>query len=383
MDHPRCADSARTSWGRALLVATVAACFATELMFGVRALFEIRTLPERVLEWTLLFVPPELFESILGRFGADAKLYGLYGAVAGMLAVLVVLGTLLLRQARSPGWVIASGPLLYLLAMVGVMPLTGAGPFGSRLATDPWLVNVCYLAIGLTYGTTLLAGWTGRGGPDRAPHPTSTSETPSSATGGRLGAALAGRRALLTSAVATAVAFLLVARRGPDGGGGNDLPMARLDTLRQGADSAADAPFAPRLSSALPGPASDNSTRQAPRGEGGALTGAGREPGTLSDPITPAERFYKVTKNAVSDPMLQPQRWRLVVNGDIRSAVQLDYRTLLQAPSVEVVKTFECISNFTANCELPPYGCELISTAAWRGVRLGDLFGLAGGLKEV
>jgi DMSO/TMAO reductase YedYZ molybdopterin-dependent catalytic subunit len=48
---------------------------------------------------------------------------------------------------------------------------------------------------------------------------------------------------------------------------------------------------------------------------------------------------------------------------------------------VEITKTLECISNFVAKCELAPFGCELISTAHWRGVRLSDLFALAGGLK--
>jgi DMSO/TMAO reductase YedYZ molybdopterin-dependent catalytic subunit len=50
-------------------------------------------------------------------------------------------------------------------------------------------------------------------------------------------------------------------------------------------------------------------------------------------------------------------------------------------PSVEVTKTLECISNFTAGCSLTSFGCDLISTARWKGVRLSDLLDLAGGLK--
>jgi DMSO/TMAO reductase YedYZ molybdopterin-dependent catalytic subunit len=350
-------------------------------MFGVRALFGIRTLPERVLEWTLLFVSPEMLESMLGRFGTQAKVYGLVGAVAGMVAILTVLGTLLLRHTRSPAWIVASGLLLYLAAMAGIMPLTGAGPFAIRLSGDPWLANVCYLAIGLAFGTFLLAArmrWRQPGpATDLVPARTSAS----AATAAKLPSSVAGRRALLGSAIATTVAFALAGWRGQAGGSrGADLPLTRVDALpRRPSDPAGTASGA-NVSSALPGPATDTSTKQAPRGEGGALTGAGREPGALADLISPTERFYKVTKNPVSDPVLQPDRWRLVVDGDVRSPVQLDYRTLLAAPSLEVVKTLECISNFTAQCELPPYGCELISTAAWRGVRLSDLFELAGGL---
>ena len=35
-----------------------------------------------------------------------------------------------------------------------------------------------------------------------------------------------------------------------------------------------------------------------------------------------------------------------------------------------------------AECQLAPFGCDLISTARWRGVRLSDLLELAGGLKS-
>jgi DMSO/TMAO reductase YedYZ molybdopterin-dependent catalytic subunit len=71
----------------------------------------------------------------------------------------------------------------------------------------------------------------------------------------------------------------------------------------------------------------------------------------------------------------------LIVDGDVNSPVQLDYRTLRQLPAIEQVKTLECISNFTAMCELTSFGCDLISTARWKGVRLSDLLELAGGVK--
>jgi DMSO/TMAO reductase YedYZ molybdopterin-dependent catalytic subunit len=111
------------------------------------------------------------------------------------------------------------------------------------------------------------------------------------------------------------------------------------------------------------------------------LTPAGRSPGQLSPLITPSSAFYVVTKNAGGDPQLEPGAWRLIVDGQVNSPVQVDYQTLQQLPAVEVVKTLECISNFTAKCELASFGCDLISTAVWRGARLSDLFDLAGGLR--
>ena len=122
-----------------------------------------------------------------------------------------------------------------------------------------------------------------------------------------------------------------------------------------------------------------SSSKGIARGEDGALTGADREPGTLAVLITPTARFYHVTKNAVADPVIQSEAWRLAIDGDVNAPVQLDYRTLRQLPSIEVTKTLECISNFTAECQLVPFGCDLISTAVWRGVPLKDVLELAGG----
>ena len=71
----------------------------------------------------------------------------------------------------------------------------------------------------------------------------------------------------------------------------------------------------------------------------------------------------------------------MVIDGQVNSPVQLDYSILQQLPAVQVAKTLECISNLTAQCELASFGCGLISTAVWTGVRLADVFDLAGGLK--
>jgi DMSO/TMAO reductase YedYZ molybdopterin-dependent catalytic subunit len=69
------------------------------------------------------------------------------------------------------------------------------------------------------------------------------------------------------------------------------------------------------------------------------------------------------------------------VDGEVGRTIQLDYMSLRNLPTVEVTKTQECISNFVAKCELAPFGCDLISTAHWKGVRLSDLLELAGGLR--
>jgi DMSO/TMAO reductase YedYZ molybdopterin-dependent catalytic subunit len=112
----------------------------------------------------------------------------------------------------------------------------------------------------------------------------------------------------------------------------------------------------------------------------GALAGAQRPPGTLAPYITANDAFYAVTKNASGDPSLDAEQWRLVIDGEVAQPVQLDYRLLRQLPAVDVTKTLECISNMTARCDLATFGCELISNATWKGVRLADIVTLAGGL---
>src|SRR5262249_6010791 len=117
--------------------------------------FQIRTLPERAMEYALRYVPPEQFEAAVTRFGTQAKVYALYGAVVVLALVLLGLGAAALRS-RSPSATWAVGAALWLFAMVVVMPLPGGGLFGSGLPQDALLVNACYLAIALSWLTVLL-----------------------------------------------------------------------------------------------------------------------------------------------------------------------------------------------------------------------------------
>jgi DMSO/TMAO reductase YedYZ molybdopterin-dependent catalytic subunit len=117
------------------------------------------------------------------------------------------------------------------------------------------------------------------------------------------------------------------------------------------------------------------------RDKDGAALPSGRKAGQLADLVTPNNDFYIVTKNAGGDPLLDVDQWRLRIDGEVQRAVEVDYASLRRLPAVEVTKTLECISNFAAKCELAPFGCDLISTARWKGVRVGDVLALAGGPK--
>jgi DMSO/TMAO reductase YedYZ molybdopterin-dependent catalytic subunit len=124
-----------------------------------------------------------------------------------------------------------------------------------------------------------------------------------------------------------------------------------------------------------------SAVRQLARDKDGAVLPGGRQPGQLAEQITTNDAFYIVTKNAGGDPIIHPQDWRLVVDGEVERPFQIDYQTLRKLPPVEVTKTLECISNFTSKPELAPFGSELISTARWKGAKVSDILQLVGGVK--
>jgi DMSO/TMAO reductase YedYZ molybdopterin-dependent catalytic subunit len=148
----------------------------------------------------------------------------------------------------------------------------------------------------------------------------------------------------------------------------------------------ATAPPATPSPAALPKPTAEAVPQPPPpreitREHDGVSAAVPRKPGELSAFVTPNDLFYITTKNSVSDPIVDGAGWRLVLEGEVARPVQLDYRTLRRLPAVELHRTLECISNFVDKPELAPFGNGLISNAVWRGARLGDVLGLAGGLK--
>src|ERR1700687_2901344 len=83
----------------ATIAGGAAAALAAGLaMWLLRSTLQVRSVPERLLEWLLLFVPLDVFESALQRFGFSAKVYSLYVAVAIMLGLLTWLGAIALRR---------------------------------------------------------------------------------------------------------------------------------------------------------------------------------------------------------------------------------------------------------------------------------------------
>jgi DMSO/TMAO reductase YedYZ molybdopterin-dependent catalytic subunit len=375
-------EHAMRGWLGSFVIACLASGAAMLLQTLLRSTWQVRSLPERVEEWLLLFVPLDVFELGLARFGADAKELALAGTFVGMAALLVVIASLVVH-AGWHGWSLLSlGLGLWLATMLLVMPVTGAGIFATGLLVAPPLTDSGYLLVFLAYAGVLVAGQLVLDLRQQTPH----------------SQLLLERRALLGSLVGAVLAGGVATVVGRQGGlVASSLPQAVVRTPTPSA--AAEAPItqapvgagapvqaAPTLQAAQPTPTltplpNPPLGRQLARDQDGALTAAGRPKGTLSPPITANDDFYIVTKNAVGDPVVDVESWRLVIDGEVNHPVQLDYRTLLALPAVDITKTLECISNFTAACNLTSFGCDLLSTARFRGARLSDVLELAGGLK--
>jgi DMSO/TMAO reductase YedYZ molybdopterin-dependent catalytic subunit len=367
------------------LVACIVGGAAAALLAGLgmvllRWALLVRTAPERVLEGVLLFMPLDVFEAGLLRFGIDAKRYALYVTIAGMLVLLAALGAVALRRRWSTGALLALGLGLWLATMLGILPLTGAGVFGVALL-DGTRANVGgYFAVALVYTAALALASTTLAGdrPDRAGRAAAWAGAPTRRTavlmlGGALTSYLATLALVRWGPQVRHQQVIVLDPQQPVPSGGVDPPHPHPEAVGTSEPSASP-------------PATAGSWEPPPakvlrRDQDGAVLPAGRRPGQLAELITSNQDFYIVTKNAGPDPQLGAAQWRLVIDGEVGRTVQLDYASLRNLPAVELTKTLECISNFVAKCELAPFGCDLISTARWRGVRLSDLLELAGGLR--
>ena len=147
---------------------------------------------------------------------------------------------------------------------------------------------------------------------------------------------LAERRALIVGMVGTVVAGATARVVGRDGGlVGSVLPLAspptplpatpaprpvQVQTPNAQVPSATPPPPTPVVAAtpeALPNPPLP---RKLARDKDGSLTAAGRPKGQLAPPITSNEDFYVVTKNAVGDPVVDANSWRLIVDGEVNRA---------------------------------------------------------------
>jgi len=372
-----------------LVAAVLATATAGAVMYALRLTAQVRSLPERLLEWLLILVSPQVFEDLLLRFGYDAKRYALWALSLGLGVVLAALGFVALSRGWSSRLLLILGIVMWASIMVVVMPLTSAGAFATDLIAGAWNAVLGYVAVCLAYASVLAVGRLAEDATRRRANLPAASANRRAAFIG-VGTALA---AFFAANFLPVVAYrsesrptIILDPQEPVPAGGLDPPSTHPEAVASASESAvpveAEATSTPTESTVVtaqfPEP---RAARSLKRDADGAVLPAGRRKGELTDLITSNDDFYVVTKNAAGDPFLKPADWRLLVDGEVEQRVELGYAALRALPSVETTKTLECISNLVSACELAPFGCDLISNARWRGVRLVDVLQLAGGVK--
>jgi DMSO/TMAO reductase YedYZ molybdopterin-dependent catalytic subunit len=85
--------------------------------------------------------------------------------------------------------------------------------------------------------------------------------------------------------------------------------------------------------------------------------------------ITPNADFYRID-TAIAYPQIDYEKWRLRIHGMVHTPIELSFDDLTAMELIEQYVTIGCVSNLV--------GGNLVSTAAWRGVRLRDLLARTG-----
>lgn len=90
----------------------------------------------------------------------------------------------------------------------------------------------------------------------------------------------------------------------------------------------------------------------------------------LSPEITANDQYYVVSKNLVNDPVVNSNGWQLVVDGQVEHPFSLTYEQVRALPLKQQYESMMCISN--------EVGGQYMSNALWEGVPLMNLLQRAG-----
>jgi DMSO/TMAO reductase YedYZ molybdopterin-dependent catalytic subunit len=100
----------------------------------------------------------------------------------------------------------------------------------------------------------------------------------------------------------------------------------------------------------------------------------------LREPITPVGLHYLLIHYDI--PSVDPETWRLAVDGLVERPLELGLQELRRRPRIEVVSTMECAGNGRAKLDprpiSQPWLLEAVGTGRWAGVSLRSLLEEAG-----
>ncbi|MDO8688625.1 MAG: molybdopterin-dependent oxidoreductase [Dehalococcoidia bacterium] len=306
-----------------------AAVVMLAVMLFIRIVLGIPSLPEMLADVFTRIIPLSIFSALLGALESNAKPLMLVGILLGHLIMGMLLGLVYARvwgrsSLRSSERLGLLGPwsgglllaaLLWLMALLVVMPTGGAGLLGLAGRPGPVSLALSTLASSLAFGVALVTFFQGM-------------LAVRSDTSGELPQADRDRRAFLLKLASVPMALLV--------GGA----LWQLLEKQIGADL---------------------------QDMGSALQTSGT--GILPEEITSNADFYTVSKN-FEDPTVDLQKWSLDLKDQGGRRLTLSYGDLKSLPSVEQAATLMCISN--------EVGGDLISNAVWTGVRMRDLLAQLG-----
>jgi sulfite oxidase len=96
--------------------------------------------------------------------------------------------------------------------------------------------------------------------------------------------------------------------------------------------------------------------------------------------ITPVEHFF--VRSHMSRPTVDLAKWRLSVQGEVSSPLDLTMEDLKRLPAAEIVSVLECAGNGRSFYQPTVTGMQwtrgAVGNGRWRGVRLGDVLKKAG-----
>lgn len=277
-------------------------------------------------------VPQPLKEFAIATFGSADKIV-LLGSLALAVVIAAAIAGILQFFVRPFGVIVIA--LAGVISTAAIITRTGASP----LAFVPPVIGTLVGVLVLVFLITRLRRWAGAADAADAGAPAATpADTPAADAAEQRGL---GRRSFLVATGGVGIAAVIV------GVGARLLnaTSASVDALRR--------------ELRIPEP---RSTVTIP-------DGAELEVEGISPLITPNADFYRVD-TALTVPSVDPNTWRLVIDGMVDQRVELSFDDLVGMGLDEYAVTLTCVSN--------EVGGGLVGNAIWQGVPIRDILRMAG-----
>jgi DMSO/TMAO reductase YedYZ molybdopterin-dependent catalytic subunit len=293
-------------------------------------------------------MPPPLFDYLHQTIGADAKHILFYGILVGQCLVFGVCGGIFNQRVNAVGDALRLRQglllalILWLVAGLILLPLTGAGFFGAALSSGLLAGLLSLAVVGLVFGMlfVLIYNWMRAAPIKEEPKIQKRERLLKEQADGRY-----TRRALIRDGalvIGAAAVGLFLWNFIVNGAPSVKVPVSRFFKNYK---KKIVPPPVPNYGPIAPAP-------------------------FLSPEITSNDQFYQVSKNLSADPTVNASGWTLTVDGQVEHPFTLNYQEALAQPMKQQYESLMCISNEVGG----PY----MSNALWEGIPLGDLLQRAG-----